>query len=121
MILLELQSDKGILIVRPFEPLTKEDFAAISQKADTHIESHGGLNGLMLCFERFPGWKNLKGMWSHFQFVRNHHRKINKVAFVTNTKIVKLVIRIAKLFVHPDARYFKFDQEESAMRWIGAS
>lgn len=120
MIQVELQSDKGILIVKPHEPLTKEDFVALSREADAYIESHGGLNGLIICFEQFPGWKNLQGLWSHFQFVRTHHQKIKKVAFVTNTKMVKLVVGFAKLFVHPEARYFKYDQQSSALQWIGA-
>ena len=118
MIQVELRSDKGVLIVRPRDPLTKEDFAALSREADSYIELYGELNGLMISFEKFPGWKNLKGLWSHFQFVRKHHQKIKKVAFVTNTKMVKLVISTAKLFVHPEARCFKFHQEKSALDWI---
>ncbi len=121
MVQLELQSDKGVLIVKPLEPLSSEDFMVISREADGYIESHGGLNGLMLCFEKFPGWKNIKGLCSHIRFVREHHRKIKKVAFVTNSKIVKLVISIVKYFVNPEARYFRYHQEKSAMNWIGAS
>ena len=120
MIQTELRSDKGVLIARPNGPLAKENFATLSREIDAYIESHGGLNGLVLCYERFPGWKNLQGLWSHFQFVRSHHQKVNKVALVTNTRILKLVISIAKHFVHPEVRFFKYDQEPSAIQWIGA-
>jgi hypothetical protein len=120
MIQLELQSDKGILIVKPLGPLTYEDFAAIAHTADGYIESHGALNGLMICMKKFPGWKNLQGLCSHLRFVRNHHKKIKKVAFVCNSKIPALVIGIAKYFVNPEARYFKYNKEASARHWIGA-
>ena len=121
MVQVELRSEKGVLIVKPLGPLTEEDFTAVARDADGYIESHGALNGLMICFEEFPGWKNLKGLYSHLQFVRKHHRKIKKVAFVSNSKMVRLVIHIAKYFVAPEAKYFGYNQEKSAMNWIGAS
>lgn len=120
MIQLELRNDTGVLIVKPSGPLSKEDFAAIAREADGYIASHGGLNGLMLCFETFPGWKNIQGLCSHLQFICGHHRKIKKVAFVTNSQIVKLVINIATYFVHPEAHYFKYNQQDQALNWIGA-
>jgi len=121
MIQLELRSDSGVLIVKPLGPLSSEDFTAIALEADAYIASHGALNGLMLCFEKFPGWKNIQGLCSHFRFVRDHQRNIRKVAFVTNSKIVKLVIHIAKHFVHPEARYFGYNEQPSAINWIEAS
>ena len=121
MVQVELRSEKGILIVKPLGPLAKEDFAAIARDADGYIESHGALNGLMICFEKFPGWKNVQGLWSHLRFVRAHHKKIKKVAFVSNSKMVRLVIHIAKYFVNPEAKFFKYNQERTAMNWIGAS
>jgi hypothetical protein len=121
MIQHEMHHDKGVLIVKPLGPLAVEDFAAIAHDADSYIESHGALNGLMICLEKFRGWKNVQGLWSHFKFVRDHHKKIKKVAFVSNSKIAELVISFAKYFVHPEARYFKYNQEGSAMHWIGAS
>lgn len=120
MVQTELRSDQGILIVKPLGPLTEEDFAALSREADRHIESKGGLNGLMISFEKFPGWKNLKGLCAHLRFVREHQRKIKKVAFVTNSGVVRLVIGIAKHVVYPEARHFKFDRETSALDWIEA-
>jgi hypothetical protein len=121
MVQLELRSDNGVLIVKPLGPLAADDFVTIAHTADDYIEARGALSGLMICFEKFPGWENIQGLCSHLQFVRDHHRKIRKVAFVSNSKIVKLVINIAKYFVHPEARYFKYNQENSAMQWIGAS
>ena len=121
MVQVELRSDNGVLIVKPLGPLAVEDFVAIGHTADGYIESRGALNGLIICFKVFPGWKNVQGLCSHLRFVRNHQREIKKVAFVTNSKIVKFVINIVKYFVHPEARYFKYNQESSAMQWIGAS
>lgn len=121
MIQHEMRHEKGVLIVKSLGPLSEEDFVALAHVADNYIESHGMLNGLMICFEIFPGWKNIQGLCSHLQFVRRHHRKIKKVAFVTNSKIAKLVIHMAKYLVNPEARYFRYNQEKRAVNWIGAS
>jgi len=117
----EMHHDKGVLIVIPLGPLAKEDFAAIARDADDYIESHGTLNGLMIYFKTFPGWKNLQGLCSHLRFVRDHHKNIRRVAFVTDSKIVRIVINIAKYFVHPEAKYFKYNQENSAMSWLSGA
>ena len=62
MIQHEMHHDKGVLIVKPSGPLAAEDFAAITRDADGYIESHGALNGLMICSEKFRGWKNMQGL-----------------------------------------------------------
>ncbi len=84
----ELLTETGILIVRPKGPLAASDFAALSVDADAYIEAHGALNGLMICAEEFPGWENLDGAVSHFKFVRDHHSKISKVAFVSDSDVL---------------------------------
>jgi hypothetical protein len=121
MIQHEMHNDQGVLIVKPLEPLAAEDFDAIARIADSYIESHGMLNGLMICTEKFRGWKNIQGLCSHLRFVRAHHKKIKKLAFVCNSRIPELAINVVKFFVHPEARYFKYNQEASARHWIGVS
>ena len=51
----EMHHDKGVLIVKPQGPLEAEDFAAITRYARGYIESHGALDGFMICAEKFPG------------------------------------------------------------------
>ena len=116
-----MQHDTGILIVEPLGPLSKEDFLDVARVADDYIKLHGTINGLMICFKIFPGWKNLQGLYAHLRFVRGHHKNIRKVAFVTDSRIVRIVINIAKYFVHPEARYFKYNQKPSAKSWIGSA
>ena len=121
MIQHEMRHEEGVLTVKPLGPLTAEDFSTLTREADGYIESHGMLNGLMISSKKFRGWKNTKGLWSHLKFVLDHHKKIKKVAFVCDSKIPELVIRIAKYFVNPEARYFRYNQEKSALNWIGVS
>ncbi|HUS53671.1 MAG TPA: STAS/SEC14 domain-containing protein [Thermohalobaculum sp.] len=115
----EMLIEKGILIARPNGPLTGEDFAALSADADAYIEAHGALNGLVICAEVFPGWETLGGFFSHFKFVRDHHRKILKVAFVSDSNALAILPNIANHFVSAAVKHFKGDDEQQALTWIG--
>jgi hypothetical protein len=114
----EMVPDKGVLIVRPKGPLSEEDFAALSADADAYIETHGALNGLMICAKSFPGWENLDGLIAHFKFVRDHHKKISKVAVVSDSDVLTLLRGLASHFVSAEIQQFKGDQEEQALAWI---
>lgn len=113
----ELLTDKGILIARPGGPLSSSDFAGLSKDADRYIDKHERLNGLIICAESFPGWENLEGMISHFRFVRDHHRKIGKVAFVSDSDVLSLLPKLAGHFISAEIRHFRADEEEKAIAW----
>jgi len=114
----ELLADKGVLIVRPQEPLSAADFAALAAEVDPYIEAHGGLKGLMICARAFPGWENVDGAISHFKFVRDHQRKIAKVAVVSDSDVLAFLPRLVSHFVSAEVRHFKGDEEQQAFTWI---
>ena len=116
----EMIEEKGVLVAQPKGPLTKDDFAALASDADAYIEAHGGLNGLMIRADAFPGWENLDGALSHFRFVRDHHRNIGKVAFVSDSDVLSLLPKIGRHFVSAEVRHFPADREAEAMEWLAA-
>ena len=114
----KLLTETGILIIRPKGPLAAGDFAALSGDADAYIDAHGALSGLMICAEEFPGWKNLDGAISHFKFVRDHHSKISKVAFVSDSEVLTLLPKLASHFISAEVKHFNGDEEAEALAWI---
>ena len=118
MIQHELQSDKGILVVKPLGPLEAEDFAALTRDADAYIESHGPLTGLMIVAEKFPGWENVQGFVAHLKFVRDHHKKIKKVALVIDSKYFEFVPRLVDHFVSAEVKHFESGDQKSALEWL---
>jgi hypothetical protein len=114
----ELVTETGVLIVRPKGPLEAQDFAALTVDADAYIDAHGALSGLMICAEGFPGWQNLDGAISHFKFVRDHHSKISKVAFVSDSDVLALLPKLASHFISAEVKHFKGDEEGEALAWI---
>jgi len=115
----ELLPDRGVLVVRPQGKLTKEDFAALTAEADAHIEAHGGLNGLMIEMGAFPGWEDFAGFASHIRFVRDHHRQIRRVAFVSDSQVASLAPKLAKHFVAAEIRHFPAGAGDEGLAWLG--
>lgn len=81
----ELLPEAGILIISPQGPLQQSDFEAVAQEIDPYIEAKGGLRGLLVQAESFPGWADFAALLAHFKFVKNHHQHIEKVAAVTDS------------------------------------
>ncbi len=118
MISYELDENAGVLTVRPEGKLESQDFQTLSKVVDRFIEERGRLNGIIIVTERFPGWEDFNGMIEHMKFVRNHHRKIAKVAIVTDSKVADVAESLGKHFIKASIKHFSFNELESAKRWM---
>ena len=90
MVELTLDKENGIVRVRPTGPLAQGDFNRIAAEIDPYIEQSGGLHGLILEVTKFPGWEDFAAAIRHFRFVRDHHKKVRRVAIVTDSLIGEL-------------------------------
>jgi hypothetical protein len=118
MISFELLRDEGILVVEPKGRLEAADFAALTREVDPYIEAEGGLRGLMIQSESFPGWGDFGALISHLRFVRDHHHKIARVAAVTDSAFLSIAPRIASHFVQAEVQHFEFGEREAALAWL---
>ncbi len=118
MIQHELNEDDGILIVAPQGPLEAEDFQALTAEVDPFIESTGGLRGLLIEAEAFPGWDGFSGLTAHLRFVRDHHRLIRRVAVVSDSPILSHLPQLAKHFVAAEVRHFPRTEWSGALDWL---
>ena len=118
MIDFELIADNGILVVKPSGPLSEADFAALAAAVDPYIAKKGKLVGLLIDAPSVPGWDGFAGLLHHFQFVRDHHRNIERVAAVTDSAFLKILPRIAEHFAHPEIRVFPGAERVQALTWL---
>jgi hypothetical protein len=54
----------------------------------------------------------------HIKFVQEHHRKIDRIAAVTDSQILKIAIGSAKFVVHPEFQIFGSGERERALSWL---
>jgi hypothetical protein len=116
-----LDQTKSVLHVRPTGPLQEKDFVALSQAVDPFIERNRGLSGLLLEVAHFPGWTNLAAATQHFRFVRDHHRRIKKIAIVADSLLGEAVEQIATHFVAATIKHFSFSHLDDAKTWVAST
>lgn len=117
----DLIEGKGVLVLHPKGELEAADFERVSAEIDPYIEKAGGLNGLMIDAEHFPGWDDFAAFSSHMRFVREHHSKIRRVAIVTADRIVSALPRMASRFVDAEVRAFAMGERDEALLWVAQS
>jgi hypothetical protein len=108
----------SILYLSPHSALEEADFATLAKVVDPHIEKTGHLAGIIVETESFPGWKSLGAMAAHFRFVRDHHRKVNKIGLVTDSKMGDVAEHLASHFVAAEIRHFPAGKAQAAREWI---
>jgi hypothetical protein len=118
MVEYELLQPDGLLVLRPKGRLETADFERLAQQVDPDIEAHGKLHGLMIEAEAFPGWEAVAALVAHLRFVRDHHRKIERIAVVSGSTVLTAAPRIASHFVRADLRHFSQAQREAALAWL---
>jgi hypothetical protein len=120
MLRVELLEDEGIVILSPEGRLESSDFEAVARQVDRLIEQKGLLNGLMIRARHFPGWADLGALISHVRFVRDHHRKIRRVAVVSDSQALKVLPALASHFVGAEIRAFDTAEDAEALAWLEA-
>jgi hypothetical protein len=117
----QLLEDEGVLVLEPKGELEAADFERLAAKVDPYIEKAGELRGLMIVTEHFPGWDDFAAMTSHLRFVREHHKKVRRIALVTEGRLLSMLPRVARLFIGAEARAFPMKQRDDALLWTGGN
>ncbi len=108
----------GVLVLRPRGELDAEDFGRISTEIDPEIDEAGGLQGLMIVADHFPGWDDLGAFTAHLRFVRKHQHKVKRIAFVSNDQVLSAMPAVAKHFLAPEMKHFPMGKESEAFAWV---
>lgn len=111
----------GILVLKPSAPLSKEDFGGLSAAVDSYLADHARLHGLLIVSRVFPGWENFGAFIAHMQFVHQHHKKIVRVAVVTDSQIAGMAEALAKHFTSAEVKHFPFADDVKALAWLQAA
>lgn len=114
-----LLPESGVIVVEVKQALRAQDFDALAFTADDWIEAHGNLQGLVIHAREFPGWENFASLVRHVRFVRDHHRRVRRVALAVDSTLASLAPRIAEHFVQAEVKSFAYDQLDTAITWAG--
>jgi len=110
----------GCLLLEPTSELTAADFEALTERFDARVAATGRVPNIVVHARAFPGWSGFAALFDHLRFVREHHRQIEKVALVSDARILELAPRIAGQFVWAEIRHFPADALAEALDWVAA-
>ena len=116
-----LIAESGVVVVEVSQPLRAPDFEALGLTVDSWLDTHERLQGLVLHARAFHGWENIGGLVRHIRFVRDHHRKIRRVAVVLDGPMGALAPKVAEHFVQAELRHFGYDELDDAIAWAAGS
>jgi hypothetical protein len=118
MLSVEVDKVNGIAILEPDGPLSKHDFESAAKVIDPYIEETNQLNGLIIHTKSFPGWESFAALSSHLRFVKEHHKKISRVAFSTDSVVGNFAEAVASHFVNAEIKLFSYQELEQAKIWV---
>ena len=118
MISFEILRDEGIVIIEPSGSLEKTDFERLTEKVDEYITEMGYINGMIIHTKDFPRWESFGAFMHHMQFIKDHHKKVKKVAAATDSKFMSIAPVIANHFVSAEVKHFDYADMETAKKWI---
>ncbi|OQX57953.1 MAG: hypothetical protein B5M52_06330 [Helicobacteraceae bacterium 4484_230] len=118
MLKVELDKENAMAVLEPHGALSKEDFDKAAKVIDPFIEETGKLNGIVIYTESFPGWENFAGLSEHIVFIKNHHQKIRRLAFVTDTSVIEYTKAIAEPFIEAQIKVFPYAEFDKAKAWV---
>jgi SpoIIAA-like len=114
----DLDVEHSILHVQPKSAIGRDDFVNLAKVVDPHIDATGGLAGLIVEAAGFPGWGSFAAMVNQFRFVRDHHKRIKRIAVVTDSHFGDVAEHFTSHFVSAEIRHFPAGQIEQARQWI---
>jgi hypothetical protein len=116
MIKIENISTKTLRITVP-DKLNVGDFREIEPQIDAMIRQNGKIR-LLIDGSGFNGWANIPAFEAHAGFVKNHQRKVERIAVVTGHDWQTWLIGAFKMFLDPEIKAYDKSHENDALKWI---
>jgi hypothetical protein len=117
MLSVKIDEVHGIALLEPDGALSQSDFESAAKIIDPYIEKSGRLHGLIIHTKSFPGWDSFAALSSHLRFVKDHHKKISRVAFSTDSMVGNFAEAVASHFVNAEIKVFAYQDFEEARNW----
>ncbi len=118
MLNVKLDEASAIVILELNGELTSDDFKRACEIIDPYLLKHDCLQGIIIHVESFPGWDSFSAFISHLNFVKEHHKRVARIALATDSFAANVAESLVSHFVSADIKSFAFNEFEEAKKWV---
>ena len=118
MLKVNLDEVKAIAFLEPVGELSEKNFISAAKIIDPYLKKVGKLNGIIIHVKSFPAWDSFGALIGHLKFIEEHHKKVSRVAFVTDSSVGGFVKYVASHFIVAESKKFAFSEMDKAEKWI---
>lgn len=109
------------LLLEPAGALTRRDLAALAERFEARTVATGRAPNLVVRADSFPTWTEVAALVQHLRFIVSRHKRVRRVALVSDAPALERAPRIARLLVAPEVRHFPADRLDAALAWVGSA
>lgn len=107
----------NILQVKISGLLSEADFPALAAQVDPIFRKTGSVR-LLADATEFAGWADMDAAAKHFRFVRDHEKKVERIALIAGHAWQHWLAGMASAFVHPEIKVFNAPEAAEAQSWL---
>jgi hypothetical protein len=109
------------LLLEPAGALTRRDLAVLAEQFQAREAATGRAPNLVVRADSFPTWTEVAALVQHLRFIRGRHRRVRRVALVSDARAMEIAPRLARVLVAPEVRHFPGDRLDAALAWVGSA
>lgn len=110
-------ADGQVVVVEVGAPLRSADIAALAAAVGPWLQGDARPRGLVMHARGVPGWDNVATLARHVRFLRDHHRRIDRLAMAVDGPVATLAPHVAGRILHPQVRHFDYQRLDDAIAW----
>ena len=115
----ELRRNKGIHVPSSERRRAAAGFTTMARDVDAYAEKQGKSRGVLIHEEELRSWNDFGALLAQLQFIKQHHRQIEKVAVVADAGFATIIPFIASHFIQAQVKHFDHALGEDAARdWL---
>lgn len=108
----------GCFLIEPSGKLSKADFENLTDRFNAKVNQTDSIPNLVVHAQAFPGWADFRALIGHLSFLRDHHKMIDKIALVSDSRILDIAPGFARHFLYADIRHFPDSGLLAALDWV---
>jgi len=117
MIEITTNDSSALIEARISGHLQADDFGEVAPQVDEFISSHEKVSVLLDLID-FHGWENVTAARTHFKFIKDHHKRIERIAVVANKTWQHWIAAVVGTFISSKEKCFDEHQKEEARNWL---